>query len=250
MEVSILLIRANRNDVDRAALDAYGVESIVDPYLSITKVDNPVGIARLREALIAPGNKWLVATSTNALSFFQAELGPGALEQIIQSQPDLKFAAIGAQTEQQLRDVGAVNVLRASEADSHSLATVIAETEPCPVVIPSSSIAMKSLSRTLQSHGFDLVEEVIYSTETVSHFPSSVKQIAEGQISGILLRSPSAVRAFVNFNGVVDIPVFCAGLTTAAQAGMLKLNVSAVSADPSPETVALTISEYLKAHGS
>lgn len=246
--MSILLIRANRNDVDQAALDVHGVESIVDPYLSISKVNNPGGIARLREALIAPGSKWLVVTSTNALSFFQAELNPGELEQIIQTAPDLNFAAIGAQTEKLLNDLGAHNVLRASEADSDSLASVIAKTEPCPVIIPSSSIAMKSLSRTLITHGFELVEEVIYATEAVTRFPTSVKQIANGQISGVLLRSPSAARAFVDFNGVVDLPVFCAGRTTAAQAGMLGLSVSAVSVDPSPETVALTISEYLKAH--
>jgi uroporphyrinogen-III synthase len=77
-----------------------------------------------------------------------------------------------------------------------------------------------------------------------------VKQIAGGQISGVLLRSPSAARAFVDFTGSVDIPVFCAGRTTATQAEVLGLTVSAVSADPSPETVALTISEYLKAHSS
>ncbi|WP_280797917.1 uroporphyrinogen-III synthase [Aurantimicrobium minutum] len=248
--MSILLIRANRNEVDQSALESYGVDCIVDPYLSIAKVHNPVGIARLREALIAPGNKWLVATSTNALSFFQAELKTGELQKIIQTQRDLRFAAIGAETEKQLREVGAEKVLRSSEADSQSLAKVIAETEPCPVVIPSSSIAMKSLSQTLNSRGFELIEEVIYATESVTHIPASVKQIAANQISGVLLRSPSAARAFVGFNGIVDLPVFCAGRTTATQAGVLGLTVSAVSADPSPETVALTISEYLKAHSS
>jgi uroporphyrinogen-III synthase len=248
--MSILLIRANRNDVDQSALATYGIESIVDPYLSITKAHNPVGVALMRDALIAPGKKWLVATSTNALSFFQAELNPDELPQIIQSQPELRFAAIGAQTEQQLRDEGAVNVLRATEADSQSLAAVIAQTEPCPVIIPSSSIAMKSLSRTLMARGFELIEEVIYATEAVTHLPASVEQIAGGQISAVLLRSPSAARAFVDFNGIVDLPVFCAGRTTATQAEVLGLNVSAVSADPSPETVSLTISEYLKAHSS
>lgn len=246
--MTILLIRANRNDVDQVALQACGVSSVIDPYLNITNAKNERGIARMRDALLAPGKKWLVATSTNALSYFEAGLKPGELQKIIQSQSDLSFAAIGSQTQKQLSNLGAVDVVRADEADSLSLSTVLAQTEPCPVIIPSSSIAMKTLSNTLRQGGFELVEEVIYRTEPVEHIPPSVARISSGQISGVLLRSPSAARAFVDFNGVVDIPVFCAGGTTAAQARALGLTVAAISPDPRPETVALTTSEYLKAH--
>jgi uroporphyrinogen-III synthase len=64
--------------------------------------------------------------------------------------------------------------------------------------------------------------------------------------SGVLLRSPSAARAFFEFNGTTELPVFCAGHTTSAQASNVGLKVAAVSSDPSPAAVARSVFDYFK----
>lgn len=248
MEMTILLIRANRNESDQQALQARGIQSVIDPYLAIHPVHNPDGVERMRAALCAPGMKWLIATSTNSLPLFESALAPGELEEIIRTQPDLYFAAIGSQTELQLRALGASQVLRDTGADSSSLAQLLGKQAPCPVIIPSSKIAMRNFENILPQHGFSLIEEVVYSTETVNHEPVSVRGVRTGEYSGVLLRSPSAVRAFAAFNRVIDIPIFCAGRTTSAQAEILGMTPAGVSPDPSPDSVAQTISNYLKDH--
>lgn len=250
MDVTILLIRANRNEVDQLALEARGIQSIIDPYLTISPARNPGGVVRMRDALKAPGEKWLVAASTNSLAMFGKALMPGELEKIIHTQTDIRFAAIGEQTELQLRALGATEVLRGSSADSSALSYVLGQQTPCPVIIPSSNIAMRNLERELSRQGFSLIEEVVYVTETVIHIPASVHSVRTAEVSGVLLRSPSAARAFVSFNGVPNIPIFCAGLTTSSQAEILGLTIAATSPDPSPDSVAQTISEYMKEHNS
>jgi uroporphyrinogen-III synthase len=244
--MTVLLIRANRNEVDQSALQRRGITSVIDPYLSITPVKNSAGVKRMHNALKTAGKKWLVATSTNSLHFFAEALQPGELEYLIRTDPELRFAAIGEQTEQQLRELGAKEVLRASSADSSSLAMELGKLQPCPVIIPSSNIAMKSLGNELQQHGFRLIEEVVYSTAEVSSTPKSVAGVSSGVFSGVLLRSPSAARAFFNFNGLTEIPMFCAGRTTSAQAGVLGLKIALVSTNPSPASVAQSISDYYK----
>lgn len=248
--MTILLIRANRNEVDQSALQALGIDSVIDPYLSITSVKNPVGVKKMHDALKASGTKWLVASSTNSLRFFAEALPPGEIEYLIRTDPDLRCAAIGEQTEQQLRDLGAQNVLRARTADSSSLAEELATRPPCPIIIPASNIAMKSLSHELSLHGFTLIEEVVYSTQEVTAPPKSIAGVRVDEFSGVLLRSPSAARAFFAFNGPVSLPVFCAGRTTSAQAGALNLQIAAVASDPSPASVALSIYDYFKEENS
>ena len=49
--MSVLLLRANRNEHDADALRARGLDVVVDPYLHIAQVDNPDGAARLLEHL-------------------------------------------------------------------------------------------------------------------------------------------------------------------------------------------------------
>lgn len=246
--MTILLIRANRNEVDEDALRERGIPSVVDPYLTITPAENPAGVARMREALSAPGQKWLVVTSTNSLPMLAAALNPGELDIIIGHQPDLRFAAIGAQTELQLRERGAGEILRGRDADSSSLAELLSTQEPCPVIIPSSNISMRTLHSELTQRGFSVVEEVVYVTETVAQVPPSCAGVHSGKYAGVLLRSPSAARAFATFNRDSSIPLFCAGRVTAAQVENLGLSPAAVSPDPTPDSIAQTIDEYLKVH--
>jgi len=248
MEMTVLLIRANRNDVDEHALEAEGIECFTDPYLSITEEPNHAGAQRMKNALLSSDPTWLIVTSSNALPFFEQLLEVNELESIIRSNKALKFAAIGSQTRKALEDRGASHVLTPNEAYAESLASLMVKTEPCEVVIPSGSIAMQTLDNALTAAGFTVIAEIVYNTELVERAPRSVEMIASGELGGVLLRSPSAARAFVSFNGTPDISVFCAGKTTARQAESLGLTITATSDDPAPEAVARTISTYLKEH--
>ena len=254
--MTVLLIRANRNEVDALELAAVGVTSLVDPYLEISGLSNHDGADRMLSAIeSAEGNSvptWLVVTSTNALECFERLLEPGSLGRAIRNTEHLKFAAIGEMTAEQLLDRGADQVLTPrgfnpmAKVDSQSLADLLCQTPAGIAVIPSGSLAMEGLSRNLIDHGFEVVSELVYQTREAHSTPSSVSKIQQGQIEAVLLRSPSAARAFVRFNGLPrNIKVFCAGQTTASQVRELGLVVTAVSDDPSPLSVARTIAQHM-----
>jgi uroporphyrinogen-III synthase len=244
--MTILLIRPNRNEVDAQALNALNIPTISDPYLTLSAFSNPEGVLRMKEALSATDEVWLIITSPNALQYFEEQLKPGELKDIILSNPNLRFAAIGDQTEAQLIKLGAKEVLRAKESYSESLANLLITQKPAKVVIPSGSISMKELPAKLLASGFTVIEEVVYLTNQVTKTPRSVNEIKLGNITGVLLRSPSAARAFVHFVGDKNIYVFCAGKTTAATAIELGLPVSGISMDPTPEVLAKMIFDKLK----
>lgn len=244
---AVLLIRANRNDVDAAALECLGIPVAIDPYLSITSSGNADGARRLLASLQEAEPTWLIATSTNALAFFEGLLNPGELERIISKNPNLRFAAIGKQTKAELERRGATDVVTPDEAYAESLADILVRTQPCRAVIPSGSIAMNTLTQALSRNGFDVRNEVVYNTETVTEAPRSCAAVQQGKIAAVVFRSPSAVRAFHTFNGIGNITVFCAGRTTARQAEQLGFTVAGVADNPSPNSVAAMVADYLKA---
>ena len=242
----VLLVRANRNERDVAALAQAGIDTVIDPYLSISAINNAAAFARMRAALTSGKPTWLVVTSPNVVSFLDAGLGAGTLSEILTGTPSVKTAAIGDETARQLREFGAVEVFQPLVATSEALAIELCTLPPALAVLPVGSIAMRELGMALSDAGFTVVREVIYQTEPVLEEPSSVAAIASGAVDAVVLRSPSAVRAFVNHNGVPRIRVFCTGPTTARQARELGLQVTAVSPDPSPTSLADTIARALK----
>lgn len=242
----VLLIRANRNGADVTALSRYRIDSRIDPYLNISALPNHDGAQRMLAALKTPGPKWLIATSTNALSYWSKLLPADELEAAIRSQ-EIRFAAIGNQTANQLRELGAKEVLVAGSKNGQSLADQLISTDPMPVVLPSGSIAMRDIPNQLGAHGFEILSEVVYVTETVNETPPSVLEIARGELDAVLFRSPSAVRAFLHFNKSPNLLLFCAGNTTARELGKFGLDADFVASEPDPEAVALAISEYFEA---
>jgi uroporphyrinogen-III synthase len=242
--MKVLLIRANRNEPDAIELEKFGIQSFTDPFLEISQVQNPLGAKKMQEALSSPGEKWLVVSSTNALNFWSQLLPSGELESSLRSAPELKFAAIGEQTESQLLELGADKVLRPDLESGASLAMKLSEQKPAPIILPTGSISMKEIPNTLTPLGFPLISEVVYATELVSKVPESVAKIAAGEIDAVIVRSPSAARALCHFVPNCKVPVICAGQTTAKEASRLKLNIGVVSNRPTPSEVALTTNEY------
>lgn len=243
--MKVLLIRPNRNEVDAAALEKLGFDVEVDPYLEIASVPNQAGARRLLEAVRLPGERWLVLTSTNALAFWGQLLAPGELESAIQTS-GLRFAAIGSQTKKQLEELGAREVTVASRADGKALAQLLALESVARVVIPSGSIAMRDIPDTLSAQGFEVISEVVYATELKTSPPSSVAAIAQGEFDAVLLRSPSAVRAFLKFNPDPNLVLCCAGRTTAAELENFGLSADLVTQSPDPDAVAKAICDYFE----
>ncbi|AOY56590.1 uroporphyrinogen-III synthase [Candidatus Rhodoluna planktonica] len=248
--MTVLLIRANRNDIDAQHLAALGISSRVDPYLRISSVKNIAGAMRMLSELDDAKKStarptWLAITSTNALSYFDDLLPEHELDRIFDKNSNVKFAAIGNQTSSQLIARGATEVLQPVNANSESLADLMCKGTAGTVVIPSGSIAMETLANRLADSGFKIVSEVVYETSFVSESPVSVDEVRDGMFDAVLLRSPSAARAFEQFNPNASVKVICAGEATAIQAQKLGLNVAAVSAGPDPQLVAQTIAKVI-----
>jgi uroporphyrinogen-III synthase len=247
--MKVLLIRPNRNEADCEALMGVGIESLTDPYLDISQVENPEGAQTLLEALQAPTEKWLVITSHNALHYWQHQLRPGAIEEAISSTP-MRFAALGTLTAEILSDIGGRDIVIPDTNTSVGLADLIGQNEPQAVVLPSGSISMKSIPRTLIPRGFVVHEEVFYHTQPTNKKPPTAGKLRENGIDAVLLRSPSAVRIFVDQNPQLDdsVALVCAGRTTARQLKKLGHEAQLVSPDPSPGSVARALSLFIQEH--
>jgi uroporphyrinogen-III synthase len=241
--MTVLLIRANRNTVDRDALMDLDLDSLTEPYLAISPVPNSAGARRLLDALDTEEPVWLVITSHNALTYWHQQCPPGELEALLGHKPEILYGAIGQHTASALGAFGVSDVVVPSVNDSRSLADLIAGYPPSTVVVPGGNISMKSLPQRLVPEGFEMVEEVFYATTPVNETPRSVELIAAGDIDTVVLRSPSAARSFCAFNPRLPegFAVVCTGETTAAEARRLGVAGAIVTTDPTPETVAKTI---------
>ena len=238
--MTTLLIRPNRNEADRDALVARGLDVVVDPFLTISRHDNPEGALALLEALRSAEPVWLVVTSLNAWDNWLAQLPAGAVEEAVATNPMIRCGAIGETTAQVLIDLGRSEVVTPGQNDGLSLAEVIAEGPPSTVVLPSGSISMRSIPDTLQPKGFSVLEEVFYVTDTVEEAPPAVADVLSGAISSVVFRSPSAVRAFFHFvpEPPASLALVCGGRTTAREVGRLGSEPTVISASPTPESVA------------
>lgn len=237
------MIRPNRNEVDQAALKNLGISAVIDPYLEIAGVENYEGANRMLDVLRETTPRWLIATSTNALSFWQKLLDVKLSDEIAASK-NLLFAAIGEQTKEQLIKLGASEVLLPDIASSRSLASQL-ETQPaCKIILPGSNIAMDEIPNRLTPKGFEIISEVVYQTSMVESKPASSNELTD--FDAVVLRSPSAARAFIHYNPEPSIPIICGGRTTASQLSRLGIAPSEVSDDPSPSALAQKVFEYLQ----
>lgn len=247
MTKPVLLIRGDNNEVDEAALAQLGIPSLIDPYLEIDIAED----ARAGEELLAVLKSsdypiWVIATSVNALKFWSQVVGQARLRDAFANQPNVRFAAVGQRTAEELLKFGATDVVTPGEATAKSLAEALVKiTSQSHACIPGGNLAMQTLPATLIAAGWQVSTAVVYKTSPVEKEPESVNLIKVGQIGAILFRSPSAVRSLIRFLPNPNVPLVCAGATTAQALRDQGLTVAATSTDPSAQVVASTIYSLL-----
>lgn len=243
----VLLIRADGNQDDAAALAELGIETVIDPYIRIDKAENNAEALRMLDALKANGAKWLVATSVNAVRCFTELVGVDNLQAAIAAAENLRFAAVGARTAESLRELGAVDVLTPELSDSAALAEQLAGIgDAQTAIIPSGLLAMKTLPSKLQAAGWNLIQGVVYTTVTVETPPASVVAANAGDFSAVIFRSPSAARAFLSFVPKPRMPLVAAGFTTAKVIKDAGLAVASIPSNPTPKSVAAALQLLLE----
>ena len=249
----VLLIRADGNQDDAQALTELGIDSVIDPYIRIDRAPDDSEAQRLLAEISKPGNKWLIATSVNAIRCFAELVDPQVLRAAIAASCDLKFAAVGERTAQALREIGADEVLTPELSDSAALATMLAElgqsdsSQGVPTaIIPSGLLAMKTLPNKLETAGWNLIQGVVYTTITVDTEPATAAAARANEFSAVIFRSPSAARAFLSFVPNPQMPLIAAGFTTAKVIQDAGLAVASIPSNPTPKSVAAAVSEILK----
>ena len=247
MDKPVLLIRSDNNEVDEAALTKMGIPSLIDPYLEISAAKDPSEGEHLFSLLESSSQSmWLLATSVNALKFWSRIVGEDRLRATLTSHTHLRFAAVGETTADALRQLGAKDVFIPNEATARSLAVALVSTATVGhALVPGGNLAMKSLPSTLISTGWQVSTAIVYTTAQVGKEPKSASLIRDREVSAILFRSPSAVRALTHFVPYPEIPLICAGVTTAQALEYQGLKAAAISMKPSAEVVASTIYSLL-----
>lgn len=247
----VLLVRASGNEADARALAEYGLKAVSEPYLSIGPISNPAPARRLLHNLT--GANWLLLTSVNAMTAWVELVGQDEMTQAIQKAEasGTRFAAVGVASANAIKSFGVKSVFIPSAPYSKDLALEIIERARSlgqrnpTVVLPTGSVSLDTLGELLEAAGWNVHQEVLYQTNAVVLEPTTVEGVRDEEFGAVVLRSPSAARAFASFVGEVDIPVICAGATTARVATSLDLNVMGVASDPSPLTVARTVFEII-----
>lgn len=243
----VLLIRSDNNESDQAALQALGIPTLVDPYIAVNisaDTTQAQDLLSLLESAEAP--LWLIATSVNALKFWGESVGVERLRDAISANQRLRFAAIGETTANALRQLGAKDVYVPAIATGRTLADDLIATFPVGhALIPGGNLAMTTLPAVLISAGWQISTAITYTTSRIAHEPKSAQLVRDKEVSAVLFRSPSAVRALAYFVAEPEIPLICAGVTTAREVEEQGWTVSAISSEPSAEVVASTIYSIL-----
>jgi uroporphyrinogen decarboxylase len=237
----VLLIRGQDNDIDSIALRKLGIPTFIDPYVEITAASDQSAGLKLMEFLRS-SQCWVIATSRNSIRYWVDLVGEEQFRAVLKSHANLKFAAIGEATAQVLRDYGALEIFLPSDSKAEVLGQELAMHDPkSHALIPGGNLALPNLSEILRRSGWDVHTAEVYRTSRVRREPQSANLLRDGAFSAVLLRSPSAVDALTYFVSKPQVPLVCAGSTTAAAVQAHGLLVGAISAKPTPEAVAETI---------
>jgi len=231
----VLLIRPSDNDVDREALSERGIPSLECPLLRVSTVADPSG-ARVLLDHVTPG-AWVVAASGNAIRSWAELVGADSLRLALST--GVEFAAVGESSARALGSVGARDVVIPSLTNAAALANELVERQAVGVaIIPKGNLAMSTLPAVLETNGWRVFSEVVYTITEIDDEPPILGRVADGEFSAVVVRSPSAARAMARWIDTTSLPVVCAGETTAAAVRQIGFPVAAIARSSRPADVA------------
>lgn len=244
--MTVLLVRPQgSSDDDARAIRARGLAVVADPYVEVTPSSDPDARARVAVLLdaLSGGSDWCIVTSASGPRAMVAIAGMARVSEAIQRSrtQGTRFAAVGPTSARSLTELGADEVLVPLTGHTASALLAALSGEPSGrVVLPRSSIGDALLPSTLQARGWEVVQEVVYETTSVRRAPASAARLRAGGFSAVVLRSPSAARAVVQWAGEIppSTAVVAGGPTTALAAARAGLRVAAVAASSEADDIA------------
>lgn len=253
----VLLIRSEGNDTDAQALSDFGIAAITEPFVRIAPLRDGPDAAQLLTSLrdcaddpSAAQSTWLVATSPMTVPSWLAAVDGADLSAAVAAAAaaGVRAAATGQRTASTLRDLGFPSVRVPADSSARGLVDDLATLPPGNALFPRGNLALRTLPDGLRDLGWQVDEGVVYETTTVPDRPASASLIEGGEVSAVILRSPSAVRALVAHATVpATVPIVCAGRTTADAARAAGLTVATTAASPSSGDVAAAVALVLGA---
>ena len=235
----VLLIRAAGNENDQLALKDVGIESRIDPYLKIAPAKNPSGAFELLAELNTTQEPaWVIATSANSLRYWAQVVGAEKLKSEFGANKKLRFAAIGSKTAQLFREYGAKEVLQPNLATGKSLLHELLEMPKAHAIMPIGNLTLGLVQEGLIAGGWSVNALIVYTHGSVAIRPESANGVGKGEFAAVILRSPSAVRAFLQFVPNPKLPLICGGVSPALELEKAGLMATAISEDPEPTALA------------
>ena len=240
----VLLIRGSGNDRDVAALALLSIPTVSESFTEITAGEKVVADHLLE--LVEEIEGWVILTSRNGLDYWKKLIYPKSLAQAFARNSKLKFAAIGAGTADALKSIGMTEVLIPSKQSSEGLLELLSTYPASTAIMPVGNLARNTLPNGLSSTGWNIHTGVVYINSPVKVTPAAVTGIQNGEFSLVIVRSPSAARAFAHFLPTATIRLVCGDSSTAETARELALNVVGFAEDPSPESIANLVARTLE----
>jgi uroporphyrinogen decarboxylase len=249
----VLLIRSSqRNSEDAAALKKRGITVVNDPYLVIGPATDKGAVTRADTLLTAVEHTadWLVYTSMNAVEAFALLCGADRFAAVLRQAVSrgLRIAAVGDATARAIHAFAPVTIHCPATATATALGALLTRMSgPALAVLPQSDQALPTLKNLLDSAGWTVHADVIYTTQTVPHAPLSAKEVTHGGFSAVVLRSPSAVKALHLYSPqpAPDTILVCGGPTTTAAAAELFHVPIVTSRAADPDAVADAVVQAL-----
>lgn len=235
----VLLIRAAGNESDQHALKDVGIESVIDPYLKITPAKDPAGAFELLAELNSTKEStWVIATSANSLRYWAHIVGVEKLKSEFRTEKKLRFAAIGSKTAQIFREYGAQEVLQPNLATGKNLLGELLQMPKAHAIMPIGNLTLRLVQEGLIAGGWSVNALIVYTHESVATEPASVNGVEKGEFGAVILRSPSAVRAFLQFVPSPKLPLICGGMSAALELRKAGLTATAIFENPEPTALA------------
>ena len=223
-------------------LAALGADPIAFPVIQF----EPLPLEPLAEALRhIEQYDWIVFTSGNAVTFFFQGLEDFSHQLSAASdQPEklkadsLKLiansaiAASGSATAKKLAARGVTVDFIPDEFVGEELVTGLGDLTGKRVLLPRAKIGRPKIVTMLEEQGAVVADIPLYDTVTADPAPEALAELEEAEL--LTFTSPSSVRNFLKIlRGadlpVPDLPVFCIGPITAAEAEKQGLRVTAVA---------------------